>query len=229
MEYEEGIDCLPISKSARFSDNHGINRFLPPIAFTKSIESETKWCRCGHTIREVADQCRLESHRIFFCCIESHAQRCYNEFGIEIVDVLEIHNGGIIYLASANEKFISPHENLPGRKEGEGTDIPLFLGQFAVGPVFCNVVNNSQLTLCSNAETAECVVMKWIPKTALNDLDVVKKLEAEAQSLTALSHACITKLLSRLDTATYVVFIFDPWKGTNLKKHMCARGKNDTT
>ena len=71
--------------------------------------------------------------------------------------------------------------------------------------------------------------MKWIPKTALNDLDVVKKLEAEAQSLTALSHACITKLLSRLDTATYVVFIFDPWKGTNLKKHMCARGKNDTT
>ena len=152
------------------------------------------------------------------------AQRCFNEFGIEIVDVLEIQNGGIIYLASANEKFISPHENLNGKKEGEGTDIPSFFGQFTVGPVFCNGISNSQLTVSTNAETGECVVMKWIPKTALSDFEIVKKIEAEAQSLTALSHACITKLQSRLDTPTHVVFIFDPWRGSSMKKYMSSRG-----
>ena len=65
------------------------------------------------------------------------AQRCFNEFGVEIVDVLEIHNGGIVYLAAANEKFIS-HENLNGGTTGDGTGLPSFLGHFSVGAVFCN-------------------------------------------------------------------------------------------
>ena len=65
---------------------------------------------------------------------------------------------------------------------------------------------------------------KFIPKSALDDIEVVNSLGEEVRCLAALSHLNIVSFQRREDLANHVVLVFDPWFGDNMRTHIIKNG-----
>ena len=114
------------------------------------------------------------------------AQRAFNEFGTEITDVLMFNEQNtVVYLTDKKSENFIP---IPSTAEVGATDkkrgLPAMMGAFKVGSLL-DVPKNARYpriaALVTNELTGEQLVCKFIPKTALDDIEVVNSLGEEVR------------------------------------------------
>ena len=158
------------------------------------------------------------------------AQRVFNAVGAEITDVMMLNEQNmVIYLTDKkNEAFIPvPGIDACGNLDKE-RGLPVMVGAFKLESVLkddtINLKYRRTFALMTNESTREQCVCKFIPKAALDDVEVIKSLSAELRCLSSLNHTNIIKFQRRDDLATHVVLVFDPWYGGNMRRHVVKNG-----
>ena len=156
------------------------------------------------------------------------AQRVFNAFGTEITDVLMFgENNAIVYLTDKkNEDFIPIPLLDDGQSDMRG-GLPAMMGDFKVGMLLDTTKHSKYprvAALMTKESTGEQLVCKFIPKTALDVIEVVNCLAEELRCLASLSHPNIMKFQRRDNLATHVVLVFDPWFGSNMRTHIINHG-----
>jgi len=144
------------------------------------------------------------------------AQKCFDAFGQEVSDLLQFQDGTVVFLAQLKTDAFVPPQSDSGNGGG-GDDkgaLPTMLGSFTVGKVVGKGSLGTGVATAENTATGEKVCLKFIPKSTppFLDMDVVRKLDATVQSLTALAGVPgIVQFQQRQDTASHVVLAFKPW------------------
>ena len=160
------------------------------------------------------------------------AQRAFNEFGTEITDVLMFNEHDMfVYLTDKKNGTFIPIPSTAEVRTDSGTDdkqgLPTMIGAFRVGSLL-DVPKNGRYpriaALVTNESTGEKLVCKFVPKTALDDIEVVNSLGEEVRCLASLSHPNIVSFKRREDLASHVVLVFDPWFGANMNTHIMNNG-----
>jgi hypothetical protein len=152
------------------------------------------------------------------------AQKCFDAFGQVVDDVLQFQDGKEVYLAPHKDDTFVPAfckrvpcsgdaKNGSGRRDDD-VALPCCVGSFGVGQVICRGTMGALVAVAENPTNGEKVCLKFIPKSTppFLDMDVVRKLDATVQSLTALAGVPgIVQFQQRQDTASHVVLAFKPW------------------